>query len=186
MGDTVKVKLIRTHVVGRPGEIVIAFGHKFEIQPNGDAVCDMHKDFIPTEVKARRVEVIEPGNARPNEIIPELSGFTMDVADYFGKGNIDRLMNELARLRKDLLQEFVLSRFSIEIPSNIANHDILKQIRNLCERATGKTILKISKETNNNDTPSTTDILTGDTPTESKEDQEQKIPAKKSSKTQKN
>ena len=146
MGETVKVKLIRTHYVGRPGQFITAFGHRFEIQPNGDAVCDMHKDFIPTEVKARRVEVIEPGEANPAEIVPELEGFTMDVSDYFGTGSVNALEKELSKLRKDLLREFVLTRFSIEIPTNIPNKDIVNQIKNLCERAKGNTVLKISKE----------------------------------------
>jgi hypothetical protein len=145
MAETVKVKLIRTHLSARPGEIIRAFGHDFIMQPNGEAHCDMHKDFIPTEVAARRIEVIEPGEAKPHEVVPELSGFTMDVADYFGTGSIDALTKQLSRLRKDLLQEFVLTRFSIEIPSNIPNPDIIRQIKNLCERATGKTVLKISK-----------------------------------------
>jgi len=179
MSETVKVKLIRTHFVGRPGEIIVAFGHKFEIQPSGDAVCDMHKDFIPTEVAARRVEVIEPGEARPEEIVPELAGFTMDVADYFGTGSVEKLMAELSRLRKELLQEFVLTRFSIEIPSNIPNEDIRQQIKRLCERATGKTILKISKEKlENGNEPETEDL--SQAPREEKENFNQ---AKKSSKT---
>jgi hypothetical protein len=138
MGNTVKVKLIRTHVIGRPGEVVVAFGHKCVIQPDGSAVCDMHKDFIPTEVAARRFEVIEPGPAKTKEVVPELAGFTMDVKDCFGTGSIDDLVKELSRLRQDLLQEFAETRFSILIPDTVPLQDAIDQITNLTKRAQAK------------------------------------------------
>lgn len=135
MGNTVKVKLIRTHVVARPGETIIAFGHKFIMQPDGNAVCDMHKDFIPTEVAARRVEVIEPGPAKPNEIVPELAEFSMEVSDYYGTGSVDRMTTQLSKLRKELLQEFASTRLSVDLPTTMSNKSMIKQIEDLVQRA---------------------------------------------------
>jgi hypothetical protein len=135
MGNTVKVKLIRTHLVARPGETIIAFGHKFIMQPDGNAVCDMHKDFIPTEVAARRVEVIEPGPQRPQEVVPELVDFSMEIQDFYGTGSIEKLTSELSKLRKQLLQEFASTRLSVDIPGEIPNEDIKRQIIDLVKRA---------------------------------------------------
>jgi hypothetical protein len=137
MGATVKVKLIRTHLVARPGEIITAFGHKFVMQPDGTAVCDMHKDFIPTEVAARRVEVVEPGPPR-SEPVPELIQFSIEIEDYYGTGSIDKLATELSRMRKELLQEFASTRLSVELPETMSNESMIKQIKNLVARAHAK------------------------------------------------
>lgn len=135
MGNTVKVRLIRTHVIARPGQTVRAFGHDFVMQPNGDVVCDMHKDFIPTEVAAGRIEVIEPGPPKRQEVVPELTRFSMEISDFYGTGSIDKLRTELSRLRKELLQEFADTRFSVDIPDSVANNKILDQIIDLTKRA---------------------------------------------------
>jgi hypothetical protein len=136
MSNTVKVKLLRTHVIGRPGEIIVAFGHQFVMQENGDVVCDMHKDFIKTEVQAGRVEVIEPGKPEiKDNTVPELMMFSMEVKDYYGLGTSERLAAQLARLRKELLQEFAATRLSIKIPESVPNDKMLKQITSLVQTA---------------------------------------------------
>jgi hypothetical protein len=135
MGDTVKVKLLKTHVSARVGDTVRAFGHDFVMQPNGDVVCDMHKDFIPTEVAAGRVEVIEPGKPRKDEIVPELEEFSFDPEDYFGTGSEDALKQRLTRKRKDLIQEFASTRLNVDIPESVANSKMIKQIGILAKAA---------------------------------------------------
>jgi hypothetical protein len=134
MGNTVKVKLIRTHVVAAPGEIITAFGHKFEMQPNGECHCDMHRDFIPTEVGAGRVEVIEPGTPQPEEV-PELVQFTMEISDFYGTGSLEKLRTELTKCRKELLQEFASTRLQVDLPDTQPNNKMLKQIARLVQTA---------------------------------------------------
>jgi hypothetical protein len=154
MGSTVKVKLLRTHVSALPGQIVTAFGHKFVMQRNGDVVCDMHKDFIPTEVAAGRVEVIEPGPPKKDEIVPELMQFSMEVSDFYGIGDADKLQTALSKLRKELLQEFASTRLSVDLPGSIPNDRMIKQISDLVQRAHqkyGKTDEDPDKDSNDVD-----------------------------------
>lgn len=135
MGHTVKVKLLRTHVSALPGQIVTAFGHKFVMQPSGDVLCDMHRDFVPTEVAAGRIEVVEPGPPKKQEIVPELMQFSMEVSDFYGVGDVDKLATALSKLRKELLQEFASTRLSVDLPNSIPNDRMIRQIMDLVKRA---------------------------------------------------
>ncbi|NIV99526.1 hypothetical protein GWN26_10490 [Candidatus Saccharibacteria bacterium] len=97
----------------------------------------MHKDFIPTEVAAGRVEVIEPKIPEKKEFVPELAQFSFEVSDFYGSGSMDKLMTNLSRLRKELLQEFAETRLSVEIPDSVSNKRILNQIKTLVMTAHG-------------------------------------------------
>ena len=128
------VKLLDTHVVGRPGSTVIAFGHTFTIQANGDATADIHEDFIKAEVAAGRYKVIqEPIKViNPNDII-ELNVFTFELDQYYGAGSLDKLMKQIAPLRKELIEEFASSRLQITLQPSMTKRQMLRHISTVIE-----------------------------------------------------
>lgn len=138
------VKLLKTHVVGRPGDKVIAFGHEFTIEPDGTCVCDMHVDFIESEVRAGRIEVIDedfdepkqPDKTSPFEKKDDdverqktpLHKFGFDIDNYFGLNTEAALMKELSVLVKSDLREFAKSRIRIQFPARHTSEQMLNEI----------------------------------------------------------
>jgi len=122
------VKLLDTHIFGAPNSRFSAFGHVFTIQPNGEAHCDMHEDFIKTEVGAGRVELIAQNKKEKIKDSTELETFTFDIGNYYGAGDLDKLMKKLGVLRKSLLTEFADTRLKIELPDSMSAKDMRAEI----------------------------------------------------------
>jgi hypothetical protein len=131
MTDKIKrCKLINQHITGRPGQIVMCWGHQFIIQPNGDAIAMIHRDFIKDEVAAGRYVVIEDDKKKtlPKE---HKSQFGTEIGNYFGAGSLDKLMQEISKLDITGISEFSKEKFSITLPPSMSKKEMLSEIEAL-------------------------------------------------------
>ena len=148
--DTVKVKLVHQHITGAPGNPITIYGHLFTIQPNGEAHCDMHKDFVEAELKAGRIALVDTERSQPSYLsehpennltpsFPKLAGFTWDIGNYFGAGDLKKLIRKVEILNKNEMIEFARIKLSIELPPTMTNKDIVEEIKNTVEQKHGVT-----------------------------------------------
>jgi len=134
----VKVKLLNTMVVQRPGHVIRAFGHRFEVQPDGSAVAEVHEDFVEGEVAAGRYEVIEEqyfDKEIPDKIIVKNSQkkvekypFSNEIETYFGCGNISKFKNRISGLTKQQLQRFSDQKLGIKLPQQMSKTKMIAEI----------------------------------------------------------
>lgn len=133
----VRVKLINSLVVGQPGEKFSAFGHEFEIQPDGSAVANVHSDFVDTEVKAGRYVVVDdPRQSDPDGLAieqyedekSEADKFGYDLGNYFGAGDLGKLREKMAALKKNDLQKFAETRIKIILPDRMGKAKMISEI----------------------------------------------------------
>ena len=147
-----RVRLINTIVRGRPGKKFAAFGHQFEIQPDGSAVALVDEAFVESEVKAGRYVLVEDqfeenepeldpvidGPDRiirnkkdaPSEVIVEnpLEGFSNDLNNYFGAGSIDELRKKIKALNKNKMQLFAEKRLQFILPDSMGKARMVTEI----------------------------------------------------------
>jgi hypothetical protein len=125
-----KCKLNSPYVTGAPGTVFTAYGHKFIIQANGDAVGSIHKDFVENEVKSGRLILLKD-NIKEKPVATqsdELSGFTMDIGTYFGAGDLEKLHKKVTILRKEAMQGFANSRLNLELPDTLSRNKMVVEI----------------------------------------------------------
>lgn len=150
MTDKIKrCKLINQHITGRPGQIVMCWGHQFIIQPNGDAIAMIHKDFIKDEVAAGRYVVIED-DEKKTLAKEHKSQFGTELGNYFGAGSLDKLIQEISKLDITGISEFSKENFSITLPPSMSKEEMLSEIKALTmglhDQSQSKTELKIESK----------------------------------------
>jgi len=140
------VKLLKTHVIAAPGDTVVAFGHNFTMEPDGSCVCDMHQDFIETEVAAGRVALIEDyedpvpvEDTQPDEVnrenIDPMNAFGMNIDDYFGTKNFAVFMGQIKKLEKRDLKTFAHTRLRVTFPARHTNDQMIDHIKEMVQLA---------------------------------------------------
>jgi hypothetical protein len=140
------VKLLNTHVLAAPGDTIVAFGHTFIMEPDGSCVCDMHQDFIETEVGAGRVALIEDfddpvpvDENKPDEVdresINPMNAFGMDIGDYFGTKNFSIFMGQINKLDKKGLKVFAHTRLRVTFPARHTNEQMIAHIKEMVQLA---------------------------------------------------
>lgn len=147
---SVLVRLKDTHVIGKPGDVIVAFGHNFIMQPDGTATMRMHEDFIPTELAAGRIEIIEKPVTHIKDPIKDAntqyvnikeaqeqnsqnseldSIFDFELDNYFGVGSVEKFRNKLTQLpRKELIEKFAQSRLQIELPQSMTKAEMIAEL----------------------------------------------------------
>jgi len=140
------VKLLKTHVLAAPGDKVVAFGHDFIMEPDGSVVCDMHQDFIESEVAAGRVALIEDfedpvpiEDAKPDDVdrekIDAMNAFGMNIDDYFGTKNFTVFMGQIKKLEKKDLVTFAHTRLRVTFPARHTNDQMIDHIKEMVQLA---------------------------------------------------
>ena len=140
------VKLLKTHVLAPPGDTVSAFGHTFTMEPDGTCTCDMHEDFIESEIAAGRIALIEdfedpvpntldePDEVDRKEIDP-MNAFGMNIDDYFGTKNFSVLMGQIKKLEKKDLKIFAHTRLRVTFPANHTKTKMIDHIEEMVQLA---------------------------------------------------
>ena len=129
-----------------PGNIICLWGHDFEIQQDGTLCMEVHPDFVDAGVKAGRFSIMTappPGKEKSMEdkikiIKPNIPvGFTMDVGNYYGAGDLNKLIDKISAFKRTDLVEFAAQRFTDtpKIKANLKKRDILDKIRSLIDSA---------------------------------------------------
>jgi len=139
------VKLLGYPLFSKPGEVLDAWGHKFIVQPNGEAHADLHPAFIPGEIAAGRIQLVEgakPAAAPVVEKAPEPvkepepvveKEFDIDkefpgtARDYFGCNNLAALNEKLRGLKKPHLAEFCITRAQIPTSADMGKSTMVIQ-----------------------------------------------------------
>ena len=137
-----------------PGGIIRVWGHDFEIQQDGTLCMEMHPDFIDAGVQIERFTIMNtppPGKEKKMDekikiIKPDIPvGFTMDIGNYYGAGDLNKLIDKISAFKRKDLVEFAAQRFpdTPKIKANLKTKDILDKIRSLIDSAT---LDELSKE----------------------------------------
>ena len=140
------VKLLKTHVIAAPGDTVVAFGHNFTMEPDGSCVCDMHQDFIETEVAAGRVALIEDyedpvpvEDTQPDEVnresIDPMNAFGMNIDDYFGTKNFAVYMGQIKKHEKTDQKTYPHTRQRVTFPARHTNDQMIDHIKEMVQLA---------------------------------------------------
>jgi len=134
-----------------PGSVITLWGFKFKIYPGKHLCLEMPNDFVKTEVRAGHVRVMQqppPGvvpKKKPVEVKPvhkeveidiqdESDGFTMDVGNYYGAGDLDKLIEKLQDLGNVAkIKAFARKRFDVSFPNTAKRDEILDHIRVLVD-----------------------------------------------------
>ena len=121
-----------------PGVQIPVYGHMFIVQDDLELEMDMHRDFVPGEIAAGRIIIVDKASEQRNEkdreaeatkaaADPKLTvgadpaqvdadGFSMDMMTYFGTGSIELLKVRLEKLRpKSKIIDFINSRYNIRL-----------------------------------------------------------------------
>jgi hypothetical protein len=168
--DTVKVKLLHRYISGPPGNPIVIYGHTFVIQPNGEAHCDMHEDFVEAELQAGRIAKVDGSQPtylsnKPEEnmvpTFPKLAGFTWDIGNYFGAGDLKKLIRKVEILNKSEMIEFARIKLSIELPQTMTNKDIVEEIKNTIKQR-HNVVNDLSSANQSPNTEENTDALNSD------------------------
>ena len=103
-----------------PGLIIAIWGHDFEVQKDGSLCMQMHPDFVDTEVKANRIEIMkDPPFEKDNKAAERVTiiqpnipvGFTLDIGNYYGVGDLNKLIDKVTKLKKTEIIAFAAERF---------------------------------------------------------------------------
>lgn len=129
-----------------PGSTIRMWGFDFTIYTDKSLCLKMHNDFVSGEVKAGRVKIMESPPPGIVEIKPEKTEhkkisidisdqqFTYDITNYFGSGNMNRLIEDLRELTNPKIRTFAKKRFeNISFASNATKDDMLDKIRSLTD-----------------------------------------------------
>jgi len=164
MSDTERVRLVgsdeKYFVFDKPGTIVPVYGHNFTVMEGQILECDMHKDFVDTEIAAGRVirinvnaekksekerqdevdsqkkEAMMIAGVDPSEV--DEDGFSMDAETTFGVGSIDLLRVRLGMLKpKSKIIDFVSRRFNIKLAARLSKDDLVEQAIAIVQTALG-------------------------------------------------
>lgn len=138
------VKLLGYPVFSRPGEVIDVWGHKFVVQPNGDAYADIHPALVSSEVAVGRVLLVADQPA--SKIAPPVKGpeivepeavvekeFDLDkefpgtAKEYFGCKNLSALNEKLRGLKKPHLVEFCQTRANIATSADMGKSTMVIQ-----------------------------------------------------------
>ena len=142
----------------KPGTIITAFGHDFTVQPNLELEADMHMDYVPQEVAAGRVFIVNQDSEKKHQITKEKAtpsieepkmtigadpsevdddGFSMDMETYFGTGSIDMLKRRLEKLVKEKVIEFIATRFNIKLSQGMKKEKMVEEAIMIVKAAKG-------------------------------------------------
>lgn len=133
-----------------PGSIITLWGFRFKIYPGKKLCLDMPNDFVKTEVRAGHVRIMQqppPGVVPPKKAKPEpvqkkveidlqdeSDGFTMDVGNYYGAGDLDALIKKLEDIGNIAkIKAFARKRFDVSFPNTAKRDEILDHIRVLVD-----------------------------------------------------
>lgn len=125
-----KCKLINKIIHAKPGQLITCYGRQWTIQPNGDAIADIHVDFHEVEVAAGRYIVLED---TPKKEPPELAKkfekeLTTDINEYYGMKSPHKLRSKLGTLKKDDLVEFAQKQFNVTFPPAMSKPSMIIEI----------------------------------------------------------
>jgi len=123
-----------------PGLIIPIWGHEFEVQKDGSLCMEMHPDFIPTEVAAKRIEIMkDPPFEKDSKAAEKVTiiqpnipvGFTMDIGNYYGVGDLNKLIEKVTKLKKTEIIAFAAERFPRrkKLDERKKKDDIIDKIR---------------------------------------------------------
>ena len=130
-----KCKLINQIIVAPSGTQLNCFGHKWIVDDKGDAYADIHVDFHKVEVAAGRYVVV--GNVPEVFIAADISNsrttvampiFTMDIKTYYGAGDLEKLRENIEKLKREGLRNFAKSKLSINLPPNMGKEKMMAEI----------------------------------------------------------
>jgi hypothetical protein len=129
----------------QPGGIIRLWGHKFEIQIDHTLCMDMHSDFVATEVRSGRVtKMTSPPPGKDKEIAKKIIikqdppvGFTMDVGNYYGAGDLDTLFERITKMKNKEIVGFAVERFpdKEKLKANMKSKDMVDKIRSYVDSA---------------------------------------------------
>ena len=134
-----------------PGIIIRLYGHDFEVQVDGTLCMKMDPAFVKNEVKAGRIKVMKSPPAGKNEaihkkitiidmtepVITPPKGFTMDIGNYYGAGDLNKLIEKVTELKKkEKIVKFADERFATHnLKLSMKVEDIIDKIRSLVDSA---------------------------------------------------
>lgn len=142
----VKAKVDPKLYIKVPGTIIRNWGHDFIVQVDGSLCMQMHPDFVAAEVKAGRIEVMEkapPGHdknvADKITIVKQDTpppGYTLDIGNYYGAGDLNKLIDGISKFRKNQIISFIEERFPEEqVDSALKKSDMVDKLRSLIDSA---------------------------------------------------
>ena len=124
-------------IVSPPGTSHVLYGQRYIVQPNGELHCDMHEDYIPSEVASGRVEVLPgfepviivepPAQTKQIDLSDEFPG---DASDYFGYKSLEAFSEKIRSLKKSDLSEFCQKLIGVNITYDMGKSTIIHRAIN--------------------------------------------------------
>ena len=126
-----------------PGQIIRIWGHDFVIQTDGSLCMNMHEDFVAAELKAGRIQKVSPPPGKEPEkmekkitIVKEPPpGFTMDIGNYYGAGDLNALIEKVSELKTPAIARFAAERFPDKDKLKGKKDDMVDKIRSYIDSA---------------------------------------------------
>lgn len=125
-----------------PGQIIKVWGHDFEIQQDGSLCMEMDEDFVASETNAGRIKKMSsppPGKdtmIHKKITVIDTTPFTMDIGNYYGVGDLNKLIEKVTAMKKSKILEFADERFeNHDLKSSMTVEDLADQMRSLIDSA---------------------------------------------------
>ncbi len=124
------------------GQIIRLWGHDFEVQQDGSLCLEMNSGFVDSEVRAGRIKKLNappPGKSKTIHeditiIIPD--DFTLDIGNYYGAGDLNKLIEKITAMKKAEVIKFADNRFTNHrLKRTMKAEDIIDKIRSLIDSA---------------------------------------------------
>ena len=115
----------------KPGTILPLWGHKFVVHKNGDAIAQIYKSTAEAGAAAGRYLIVSDKNdqaSQPEQEAKSYFEFGMDIKNYYGAGDLDKLAEKLKTLETNNLIDFASKHFSIVLPPTLSREAIMGEI----------------------------------------------------------
>lgn len=134
------VKIIGHKILAKPGAPIDYYGHKFIVQPNGEAHADLHPNFIASGLANKQFELVNPIVLEEEDPValvetePDINEFFPgDASDYFGCKTIGALNEKLRGIKRDMLIQFCQTRAKIPTPREMGKSTMVIKACNAVE-----------------------------------------------------
>ena len=126
------------------GQTIRLWGHDFEIQQDGSLCMKMDPEFIASETKAGRIKIMDsPPPGKDKEIHKKVTvvdtispSFTMDIGNYYGVGDLNKLIEKVTAMKRNKIFKFVDERFENHgLKKSMKTEDLVDKIRSLIDSA---------------------------------------------------
>lgn len=137
-----------------PGGIIRLWGHDFIIQTDGSLCMQMSPDFVAAEVRAGRIKELSspPPGKEPEQIAEKITiiqpkvpdGLTMDIGNYYGAGDLNKLLVTVKELTAKAIVKFSADRFpdKKKLTLSMGKDDMLDKIRSYID----STLVSVTKD----------------------------------------